>query len=194
VVDAAMTDGVASLASVFYSMQASGMHTTERGTNLFDGGAPFYAIYECADGGHLSVAPIEPHFYARLLDVLGLDGAELPDQYDRARWPQLRARLAEVIATRTRDEWAVTFAGTDCCVAPVLSFDEARTHPHHVARGTFVGDQGTEVVPVPVLSATPGAPGPSPRWIGADTDAVLAEAGFSVEEIAALRHADTIGG
>ncbi|MEL7210105.1 MAG: CaiB/BaiF CoA-transferase family protein, partial [Actinomycetota bacterium] len=104
VVDAGMTDGVMSLAQVFYAMDESGMHSPERGTNLFDGGAPFYDVYECADGEYLSVAPIEPHFYARLVEGLGLEGADLPDQYDQTRWPELRARLAEVILTRSRDE------------------------------------------------------------------------------------------
>lgn len=185
VVDAAMVDGVASVASVFYTMAASGMHTAERGANLFDGGAPFYAVYECADGEALSVAPIEPHFYARLLEGLGLDAAELPEQYDQARWPELRARLAEVIATRTRDEWVAVFEGTDACVAPVLSFAEALDHPQMQAR--VFPDGGPAVPPVPRLSATPGRPGPSPAWPGADTDAVLAEVGFTVDELTDLR-------
>jgi len=190
VVDTAMVDGVASLASVFYSMAASGFHAPERGSNLFDGGAPFYAVYECADGRALSVAPIEPPFYALLLDGLGLTGAALPDQYDQPRWPELRARLAEVIRTKTRDEWTEVFAGTDACVAPVLDFAEAVAHPQMAAR--LFPDGGTEVPPVPRLSATPGEPGESPQWPGCDTDAVLGEAGFSADEIAALRESAAI--
>jgi alpha-methylacyl-CoA racemase len=186
VVDAAMVDGVASLASVFYAMEASGMHRPERGSNLFDGGAPFYAVYECADGGWLSVAPIEPQFFVLLLDGLGLSGEDLPDQYDQDQWPDLRQRIAAVVRTRPRDEWVEVFAGTDACVAPVLDFGEARLHPQLVARGVFLGET-PEVVPVPRLSATPGQARPSPRWPGADTDAVLAEAGFGAEEVAALR-------
>jgi alpha-methylacyl-CoA racemase len=190
VVDTAMVDGVASLAAVFYSMAASGFHGPERGSNLFDGGAPFYAVYPCADGRSVSVAPIEPHFYALLLDGLGLAEEALPDQYDQARWPELRARLAEVFLTRTRDEWAETFDGTDACVAPVLDFTEAVTHPQVAVR--LFPDGGTEVPPVPRLSVTPGQPGESPLWPGCDTDAVLAAAGFSDGEIASLRESGAV--
>jgi alpha-methylacyl-CoA racemase len=193
VVDTAMVDGVASLASVFYSMAASGMQVPERGANLFDGGAPFYAVYECADGRSLSVAPIEPHFYALLLDGLGLAGEDLPDQYDRERWPELRARLAEVIATRGLEDWMAVFDGTDACVAPVLDFGEAMAHPQLVARGLFA-DGRPEVGPVPRLSVTPGEPATSAAWPGADTDAVLAELGFTAAELTDLREAGTISG
>lgn len=193
VVDVAMTDGVASIASTFYGMQASGFHQPERGTNLFDGGAPFYAVYECADGRHLSVAPIEGHFYAQFLQVIGLGDAELPAQYDRARWPELRERIAEVLLTRTRDEWAADFEATDCCVAPVLTFDEARAYGHHQDRGTFVGE--TEMAPIPRLSRTPGElTGRSPAWPGADTDEVLRAAGWGDDEIASLRDQGVIDG
>jgi alpha-methylacyl-CoA racemase len=194
VIDAAMTDGVASLASVFYGMQASGMHTTELGANLFDGGSPFYTVYECADGGYLSVAPIESHFWSQLLDAIDIDEAELPAQYDRSQWPAVKERLAARFREKTRDAWCDLLEGTDCCVAPVLTYDEARSYPHHVDRGTFVGDGGTEVVPVPLLSRTPGEIRPSPAWIGADTDAVLADYGFGADEVAALRSAGGIGG
>ncbi|MGB0996210.1 MAG: CaiB/BaiF CoA transferase family protein [Acidimicrobiales bacterium] len=193
VVDVAMTDGVASIASTFFGMAASGFHRPERGTNLFDGGAPFYAIYECADGKYLSVAPIEGHFYARFLEHLGLADADLPAQYDRERWPELRERIASVLATRTRDEWAAVFETTDCCVAPVLTFDEARVYGHHLDRGTFVDD--TELAVIPRLSRTPGElTGRSPSWAGADTDEVLLAAGWSTDEIASLRADGVIDG
>ncbi|MEZ5165370.1 MAG: CaiB/BaiF CoA-transferase family protein [Acidimicrobiales bacterium] len=194
VVDAAMTDGVASLASVFYGMQKSGAHSTELGRNLFDGGAPFYAVYECADGGFLSVAPIEPHFYALLLDKLEIDPATVPAQYDRERWPELRQVIADRIRRRSRDEWCEILEGTDCCVAPVLTFDEAREYPHHRSRGTFVGDDGTEVVPVPRLSRTPGTTGSSSPWVGAESDQILAEFGFSAEEVDDLRRSGAVDG
>ncbi len=194
VVDAAMTDGVASLASVFYGMQASGVHTTDLGTNLFDGGSPFYAIYECADGGHMSIAPIEPHFYALMLETIGVDQSTLPAQYDRERWPEVKATIQAKMLEKTRDEWCEILEGTDCCAAPVLSFDEARVYPHHADRGTFAGDTGTEVVPVPILSRTPGQIRPSPAWVGADTDAVLGQWGFDDDEISALRRDGAVGG
>lgn len=194
IVDAAMTDGVASLASVFYGMQASGMHTTEIGTNLFDGGAPFYAIYECADGGYMSIAPIEPHFYALLLDTIGIDQSDLPEQYDRSRWVEVKERLSTRFLEKTRDEWCALLEGTDCCAAPVLTYDEARIYQHHVDRQTFVGDEGTEVVPVPLLSRTPGERRGSPEWVGADTNSVLSSSGFGAREIAELRRSGAVGG
>ena len=194
VIDVAMTDGVASIASVFYGMQESGFHQPERGTNLFDGGAPFYDVYECADGKHLSVAPIEGHFYAQFLEMIGLADADLPAQYDRERWPELRDRIAAAIVTRTRDDWAARFEPTDCCVAPVLTFDEARAYGHHRDRETFV-DGGPEIVPIPRLSRTPGRlDGRSPDWPGADTDRVLQEAGWTIEELASLRADRVIDG
>jgi len=194
VVDAAMTDGVASLASVFYGMQASGMHTTELGMNLFDGGSPFYAIYECADGGFMSIAPIEPHFWSLMLTTIEVDQDALPPQYDRAQWPAVKAILAARFLEKSRDEWCKLLEGTDCCAAPVLTYDEARVYRHHVDRGTFTGDQGTEVVPVPILSRTPGEIRPSPAWVGADTDEVLRACGFNESEIADLRSEDAVGG
>jgi alpha-methylacyl-CoA racemase len=194
IVDAAMTDGVASLASVFYGMQASGMHTTEIGTNLFDGGAPFYAIYECADGGYMSIAPIEPHFYTLLLETIGIDQSDLPEQYDRSRWVEVKERLSTRFLEKTRDEWCALLEGTDCCAAPVLTYDEARIYQHHVDRQTFVGDEGTEVVPVPLLSRTPGELRGSPEWVGADTNSVLSSSGFDAREIAELRRRGAVGG
>jgi alpha-methylacyl-CoA racemase len=187
VVDVAMTDGVMSLLAPYYGMQASGMHTEELGENLFDGGAPFYNVYETADGKYVSVAPIEPHFYALLLEKIGLAGEDLPDQYDRSQWPALRARFAEVFRTKTRDEWCELLEKTDACFAPVLTFTEAREYHHNVERGSFVeGSNAVEVAPR--LSRTPGdATRPSPAWPGADTDDVLGEMGFDPDEIARLR-------
>jgi alpha-methylacyl-CoA racemase len=188
VVDAAMADGVMGLAAVFYAMNEMGMHTDEMGTNLFDGGAPFYNVYETKDGGYVSVAPIEPHFYALLLGKMGLDPAKLPDQNDQAGWPELRERFAEVFLTKTRDEWCALLEGTDACFAPVLSFSEARDYAHNRARDAFLPDTPLpELRPTPRLSLTPGEAGPSPAWVGADTDVVLQEAGFSQDELDALR-------
>src|SRR5207248_544108 len=111
VVDAAMVDGVASLFSVFYAMSRHGMHSDEIGTNLFDGGAPFYSVYETADGKYITVAPLEPHFYRVLLERLGLDDDDLPDQYDQSSWPAMKERFAAVFCTRTRDEWQQLLEG-----------------------------------------------------------------------------------
>jgi alpha-methylacyl-CoA racemase len=155
-VDAAMVDGASSLATMFYGMFGAGLWQDRRQANLLDGGAPFYDTYRCADGGHVAVGALEPQFYAALLDGLGLslDGY----QFDTDRWPAHRAALAAAFGTRTRDEWAEHFAGTDACVAPVLSLAEAPQHPHLVARGTFANGQPTAA---PRFSRTPVAP-PSP--------------------------------
>lgn len=188
VIDAAMVDGVMSLAATFYAMHRMGMHTDARGTNLFDGGAPFYNVYETADGRHVSVAPIEPQFWQVFLDKLGLAGEVLPDRDDPAQWPALRERLAAVFRTRTRDEWCALLEGSDACFAPVLNFSEALTHPHNVARGAFLSSgEVPELRPSPRLDRTPGNPSRSPAYPGADTDRVLAESGFTREQIATLR-------
>jgi alpha-methylacyl-CoA racemase len=189
VVDAAMVDGVMSLYGVFYSMSASGMHTDEIGTNLFDGGAPFYNVYETSDGRYVSVAPIEPHFYRQLLDALEIPADELPAQYDQSQWPAVRERLAAVLRTRTRDEWQQRLEGTDVCFAPVMRLGEAHTHPHNIARGAFVTtpDGGRQLRPAPRLSGMSGEVSSSYAYVGADTDAVLAEFGWDTEAIAKLR-------
>jgi len=194
VVDTAMVDGVMSIYSVFYMMTQSGVHTGPVGTNLFDGGAPFYNVYETSDGKFVSVAPIEPRFYALLLDKIGLDPADLPPQYDESRWPELRERLAEVFRTRTRDEWTELLEGTDVCYAPVLSFSEAPEHPHNKARGSFVDVEGSirQLKPAPRLSRTPGEVRPTYAYPGVDTEAVLKEFGFGADEIAKLADGGTV--
>jgi alpha-methylacyl-CoA racemase len=165
------------------------MHTEEIGTNLFDGGAPFYAVYETADGKYVSLAPIEPHFYAQLLEQLGIDADGLPDQYDRSQWPAVKEQFAAAVRTKTRDEWEVQLAGTDVCFAPVYRFGEAHEHPHNVAREVFVPtpDGGRQVAPAPRFSRTRAELGSSYAYPGADTDTVLGEVGFSADEIARLR-------
>ena len=194
VVDTAMVDGVMSLYSVFYAMTQSGVHTGPVGTNLFDGGAPFYNVYETSDAKFVTVAPIEPRFYAQLLERIGLDPADLPAQYDESRWPELRERLAEVFRTRTRDEWTELLEGTDVCYAPVLSFAEAREHPHNKARGSFVDIDGSisQLRPAPRLSRTPGEVRPTYAYPGVDTEAVLRENGFADAEIADLADKGTV--
>jgi alpha-methylacyl-CoA racemase len=194
VVDAAMVDGSALLTSFVYGLRAMGTWQDARGVNLLDGGAPFYDTYQTADGGYVAVGALEPQFYAALLAGLGLAGANLPDQNDRAGWPVLRERFTEAFAGRTRDEWAVVFAETDGCVAPVLSPAEAPGHPYNVNRGTFTDVGGlAQPAPAPRFGRAAAAhPSPPPRP-GADTDAVLADLGQTAAEIEALRASGTVG-
>lgn len=187
VVDAAMVDGVAALTAMFQGMLAMGLWTEEREANLLDGGAPFYRCYGTADGGFVAVGALEAQFYAELLARLELDPSEWP-QHDRARWPALQRTLAERFASRSRDEWAEHFDGSDACVAPVLSLTEARTHPHIAARQTLVEHDGlVQPAPAPRLSRTPGALSRPPVLPGQHTAEILAEAGFSDEEVTVLR-------
>ena len=188
VVDAAMVDGAASLMSFIHGMLASGFHSPERGTNLLDTGAHFYDVYECADGGWISLGSIEPQFYAELLDKLGLDAERFGKQNDRDLWPELSAEIAAVVRMKTRDEWDAILEGSDVCYAPVLTVDEATRHPHNVARGTFIDVGGiTQPGPAPRLSRTPGEVRRPPAHAGQHTDEVLSEAGFDDDEVAALR-------
>lgn len=194
VVDAAMVDGVLSLFSVFYSMVANGVHAGPLGTNLFDGGAPYYGVYETADRGHVTVAPIEDRFYQELLRALEIDGSEMGDRADPTTWPQGRDRLAQAFRTRTLEEWRDRLEGTDVCFAPVVPLADVHRHPHHVARQAFVPAPGggVQVAPSPRLSATPGRAGRSYAHPGADTDAVLGAHGFTEAEITDLRAAGAI--
>jgi alpha-methylacyl-CoA racemase len=162
VVDAAMVDGSALLMTFIHGMNAAGMWPFGRGENMLDGGAPFYDTYRTSDGRFVAVGALEPPFYAALLAGLGLADADLPGQHDRAGWPVLRSRFAEVFATRTRDEWSSVFAGTDACVAPVLSPSEAPGHPHNRARNAFVEVGGiVQPAPAPRFGRTP-PPAPLP--------------------------------
>jgi alpha-methylacyl-CoA racemase len=187
VVDAAMVDGASSLVTMIYGMLGAGLWQDRRAANLLDGGAPFYDTYACADGRHVAVGALEPQFYVAFLEGLGLTGALPGGQYDLAHWPEHRRRFAEAFATRTRDEWADAFAGTDACVTPVLGLREAPVHPHLAARGTFVEQDGVSLPgPAPRFSRTPGAVRGPARRPGADTTAVLTDWGFSADEVRAL--------
>lgn len=137
VVDAAITDGTAHLMAMIYSMYGANIWADQREANLLDGGAPFYRVYECACGGHMSVGAIEAKFFAELLIRLELDAEALPAQMDTENWPTLRARLAQRFLQKTRDEWTKIMEGSDACCAPVLSLEEAPNHPHNKARGAF---------------------------------------------------------
>lgn len=196
VVDAAMTDGTALLLAMTYGFLAQGAWEDRPGVNLLDGGAPFYGVYRCSDGGHVALGAIEPQFYASLLRELGLeDDPDFARQRDRDAWPAMRARLTDVFASRPRDAWAAAFEGRGACVTPVLSLTEAAEHPHNTARGTFRrgAHGGHEPAPAPRFAATPAAPpGPAPR-VGAHTDDVLRATGLDDEHISALREKGIIG-
>ncbi|MET7333475.1 CaiB/BaiF CoA-transferase family protein [Nonomuraea sp. NPDC005650] len=193
VIDAAMLDGTALLATHLHSMRATGLWRDERESNLVDGGAPFYDTYETADGKFVSLGAMEPKFYTGLVDSLGLD--DLPDRDDRRQWPVIRKRLADLIRSRTREEWNVELAQRDICFAPVLDYDEAPEHQHNVTRGTFTEHSGVvQPAPAPRFSRTPGSisgPAPAP---GRDTDAALRDWGFDQCEVDALRAAGAVAG
>jgi len=152
VVDCAMTDGAASLMTLFYGMKHAGRWREERGTNAIDGGSHYYNVYETLDGKYVSIGAIEPKFYAELLQRLRLDPRDLPAQHDRAAWPEMKRRFADIFRSRTRAEWSRLLEGSDVCFAPVLSLSESLGHPHNRARATFI-----EVAGVP-------QPGPTPRF------------------------------
>jgi len=178
VVDAAIVDGVASLLAMPLMFMAQGLWRDERGVNLLDGGAPWYDVYETADGQWMAVGALEPRFYAALISGLGLTG--LPDRHEPQNWPELRARLSARFSERTRAEWTATFAGSEACVEPVLSLHEAAADPHLVARGTYVtGDGIIEPSPAPRFSRTPGQLSGPPPVPGQHTTEALTEWGLA---------------
>mgnify|MGYP001190532346 FL=1 len=192
VVDAAMTDGSALLMTMMYTLKAMGEWTQQRGSNLLDGGAHFYDTYRCRDGKYISIGPIEPQFYALFLAKTGLTDPDFSQQWDRARWPELKARLAAHLETRSRDEWCQLLEGSDACVAPVLDMDEAPEHPHNRARGTFI-EVGGVIQPAPAPRFSRSTPAtPRPPVTGATGEDVLADWGFQAAAIDALRQAGAI--
>ena len=189
VVDAAMTDGAASLMAIIYGLKAMGTWTNERGTNMLDGGAHFYGTYECSDGKFVAIGSIEPQFYALLLQMTGLDDPAPAAQMDKSRWPELQQKLAAIFKTKTRDEWCSLMEGTDVCFAPVLDLDEAPKHPHNVARQTFVELNGvTQPAPAPRFSRT----APAIQSVANPPAEVWTDWGFSLQEIAALKSSGVI--
>ena len=188
VVDAAMVDGASLLMAGIYGFLGSGMWKDERGENILDTGAPWYGVYETKDGKWVSIGSIEKRFYADLLERLGIAGEEdLPKQYDRARWPELAKRYADVFKTKTRDDWCAIFADSDACFAPVLAMKEVGAHPHNAARATFIERDGVvQPAPGPRFSRTPPEIAGSPKAAGTDSEAVLKAAGYSPSEIAAF--------
>ncbi|MEE4190755.1 MAG: CaiB/BaiF CoA-transferase family protein [Halieaceae bacterium] len=195
VIDAAMVDGAAQLMWMFHGFQANGgWDHSQRETNMLDGAAHFYDSYECADGEYISIGSIEPQFYALLMEKTGLDPADFADQHNKDKWPEYKAKLAEVFKTKTQSEWCDLMEGTDVCFAPVLNFMDAPQHPANVAREVYVEVDGiTQPAPAPRFSRTPAAVRHGAHDIGEDTDAVLSDMGFESQEIASLKEAGSIG-
>ena len=194
VVDAAIVDGTASLATSLFGMLAAGVYRPQRGTNIADSGSHFYDVYECADGKWLSISPLEGKFYEELLQKLGLTEAELGPQLDRANWPRAKGIIGAKVRTRTRDEWAAIFATGDACVAPVLAWDEAPAHPHLAARGTFIDVDGVmQPAPAPRFSrSVPGTPRAPAPITPENTEAALAP-WLPATDVAALRESGVLG-
>ncbi|HLI74870.1 MAG TPA: CaiB/BaiF CoA-transferase family protein [Acidimicrobiales bacterium] len=188
VVDAAMVDGAASLMTMTMAFRQLGMWTEGRGVNLLDSGAPFYEVYETADGKFFAVGALEARFYAELVRVLGLQGEDLPEQNDRTQWPAMKERFRSIFRTRTRDEWTDAFAGTDACGAPVLSPWEAHEHPHNRHRATFVEVEGVvQPAPAPRFSRTPATIRNPPPVAGQDAETALADWGIDKARVEELR-------
>lgn len=187
VIDSAMIDGAAQLYSTMFSFQQIGFWKAERGTNSIDGGAPFYNVYETADGGFVAVGAVEPQFYAILLEKLGLDASTLPDQWDESGWDDMKARFTDIFRSKTRDAWCGIFGNSDACFAPVLSMAEALEHPDNAARNMFVEIEGVkQPAPFPRFSHTPLQIRHGAHASGADTVAILERCGYKQTEIEQL--------
>ncbi|MGD9912445.1 MAG: CaiB/BaiF CoA transferase family protein [Rhizobiaceae bacterium] len=184
VVDAAMVDGVGLLASLTFALLSGGLWSDRRGVNLLDSGAPFYDTYETADGRHIAVGCLEPQFFAEFARLLPLDASFIAAQYDRSRWPQMRAAIAARVKEKTRDEWQALFESTDACVSPVLSMREAPEHPHNRGRKSHSTQGGLlRAEPAPRFSRTQGERSAPLDETAAD---ILARFGVSADETAAL--------
>ncbi len=194
VVDAAMAEGASLLGAMIWAYHGKGQWQAAREANLFDGGAPFYGTYLCADGAWIALGPIEREFWHRFLDLAGIADPDLREGVrDRARWPEMRARLAALIAKKPRAEWLALTEGSDACLAPVLGFAEAPAAAQAAARGAFVELAGvTQPAPAPRFARTPGAATLPPAQPGEHSRAILAAWGFEAAEIAALEAAGTV--
>ncbi|MDF2367115.1 CaiB/BaiF CoA-transferase family protein [Sneathiella sp.] len=193
VVDAAILDGVASLLTTFYGYTSGGLWNEERERNLIDGGAPWYNVYETSDGKFVSVGAVEAKFYQQLLKAMGLENTDLPEQFDREKWPEMKKIFADVFSQKTRDEWDAAMAGYDACYAPVLTLKEASQHPQYTERQAFTEiDGATHPAPAPRFSRTVSEIQGPPHADGADTDAALTDWGFSGGKLAELRKSGAI--
>jgi alpha-methylacyl-CoA racemase len=193
VIDCSMVEGSASLMMMMYGALASGAWTEERGHNRTDGGAHYYRVYETKDGEYVSVGAIEPQFYALLLKHTGLEGETLPEQTDRAHWPEMQQRLARIFKEKTRSEWTEIMQQTDICFAPVLRMSETLEHPHNVHRESFVEIDGiAQPAPAPRFLGTPTRVQRPPARVGEHTEAILRDWGFSADEIADLHRSGAV--
>jgi alpha-methylacyl-CoA racemase len=189
VVDAAMVDGASLLAAMFSGMLAAKRWSEVRGENVLDTGAPWYDVYETKDGKYVAIGSIEPKFYEDLLSRLGLQGENLPAQQDRKGWPALRKLFAAKFLEKSRDEWCKVFEGSDACFAPVLTFSEARAHPHNIARHAYThASKVDQPSPAPRFSRTPGGIYRAPPERGEGGKDALKDWGFSESEIRALQN------
>lgn len=188
VIDAAMTDGTASLLSPFFGMMAMNMWTPDRYKNRLDGGAFYYGSYECKDGKHISIGSLEPQFYSLLLEKCGITDEVFEEQLDQEAWSEKREKLEAIFKTKTRNEWCGIMEGTDVCFAPVLDLEEAPDHPHNKARETYIEFEGvTQPAPAPRFSRTESSISSSAALIGENTDEILTSWGFSEEKITSLK-------
>jgi len=193
VVDTAITDGSASLMSMFYTLNSIGAWGTKRESNMLDGGTPFYGAYETADAKFVSVGPLEPQFFAELVVKAGFPSQYIQDQHNTEKWPEMKATFIETFKTKTREQWADIFEGSDACVAPVLNFKEAVDHPHNQARGTYIDINGVQQpAPAPQFSRTVCDKPSAPRAEGSDTLEVLNDWGFSSAEIDSLKQSGAL--
>ncbi|MBA58240.1 MAG: carnitine dehydratase [Gammaproteobacteria bacterium] len=193
VVDAAMVDGAASLMSMFFSMRASGVFGSDRGTNLLDGGAHFYGTYETKDGKYISLGSIEPQFYSLFVEKTGVDADRFSDQMNSSKWEEFRAELTQVFKQKTRDEWCQIMEGTDVCFGPVLELGEVNEHPHNVHRDSFAEIDGVlQPSPAPRFSRSKPGIRHGSRIAGEDSVSVLEESGFSSQEISQLLDSDVV--
>jgi len=188
VIDVAMTDGSALLMAMINSFHAQGSWKNERGVNVLDTGAHFYEVYETLDGKYISLGSIEPQFYALLMEKAELDPKVFGSQNDRENWPELKQKLETVFKAKTRDQWCEIMEGSDVCFAPVVDFVEAQSHPHNVARKTYVDVDGMmQPAPAPRFSRTEPEVAFAAHAQGEDTQAVLADWGFTQDAIGLLR-------
>jgi len=197
VVDASIVDGTAHMMSTIFAAQQIGFWSNERGSNLLDSGAPFYEVYTCKDGKYISVAAIEQKFYAEFLRGLGYSEIDITtfsaQQMDQAQWPALKEKFQDIFLTKTRDEWIKIFSSRDTCVAPVLSSEEARVHPHNIARKTFIEDDEVwQPRPAPRFSRSDNSTVQAPVKLGADTDTVMQQLGYTPAQIETLKKSGAV--